>query len=173
MRWIQYQATGTSKIAEVRDDALIREEDRPDDRYQRQPGHGDRRQQRGRPGLREPLAQDTRQAHAEERQGQAADDLVGLEVDGHDAMQEAQQAARDHARQQPEPRVAGGDHGREADHGADQHHALDAQVQDAGSLGEDLADRREEQHGARRHARRDDDDGVHGQTPIRRTKRTR
>ena len=45
----------------------------------------------------------------------------------------------------------------EAGHRADQHHPLDAEVEDAGALGEDLADRGEEQDRAARDARGQDD----------------
>ena len=62
------------------------------------------------------------------------------------------------------------DDGREAGHRADEHHALDAQVQDPGALGEDLADGREEVDGAGRHARRQDRRRIH-QTARRRTNR--
>jgi hypothetical protein len=37
--------------------------------------------------------------------------------------------AGQHRQQQPQPRVAGGQRHAEAGHGADQHHAFDAQVQ--------------------------------------------
>ena len=53
-------------------------------------------------GVRQPLAEDPREPGAEERQGQARHDLVGPEVDRHDAVEQAEQAAgehrRDHAR---------------------------------------------------------------------------
>ena len=40
-------------------------------------------------------------------------------------------------------------HRQEPDDGADQHHPLDAEVDDAGPLGHDLAERGEEERGAR------------------------
>jgi hypothetical protein len=60
----------------------------------------------------------------------------------------AEQAGGKHGDQHGEPGVAGVDGGAESSHCADQHHALDAQVHHARSLGEDLADGSEQQHGA-------------------------
>ena len=56
----------------------------------------------------------------------------------------------------------------EAGQRAHEHHPLDAQVDDPGALREDLAERREQQDGARGDPRREDDLEVH-----RRTSRTR
>ena len=49
-----------------------------------------------------------------------------------------------------EPELAGEPGGREPDHGAEQHDALDPEVEHAAALGEHLAERREQQR--RRHA---------------------
>src|SRR5439155_5235582 len=71
------------------------------------------------------------------------------------------QSADGHRRHEPDPRVAGRQGGREAGDRAHQHHPLDAEIQEAGALGEDLADRREQQHGPRRDAAGKDEPEVH------------
>ena len=119
----------------------------------------------GQPGglarAREALAQDQRQAAAEERQREPRHDLVGPEVDGHDRVQQAQQRRRPHREREARARVAGRDRRREPGHGAHEHHSLDAQVQDARPLREDLADRREQQDGPGRDAGREHQRQVH------------
>ena len=72
-----------------------------------------------------------------------------------------------------EPRVAGRDAGREPGDRAEEHHPLDPEVQDAGALGEDLADRREEQDRAGRDARGEDVGDVHQAIASRRSNRIR
>jgi hypothetical protein len=44
----------------------------------------------------------------EEGQRQPADDLIGLQGDGNEGMDLAEQARSEHRRQQAQPRVAGG-----------------------------------------------------------------
>ncbi len=98
-----------------------------------------------RPDARESVAQDARQPCAQEGESQARDDLFGPEMDGHHGVQEAQQPAGEHRDDEPEPGVPRrGGHG-ESGHGPEQHHPLDPEVQDTGTLGEDLADGREQQ----------------------------
>ncbi len=124
-------------------------------------------------GARHAFAEDPGEARAEERQRQAGDDLVGAQRDRHHAVDEAEQAAGQHRDHDPEPRIAGGHAGGEARHRPEQHHPLDAEVEDAGPLGEDLADRREEQDGAARDARGEDVGEVHQAVASRRSKRIR
>ena len=113
------------------------------------------------------------EARAEEGEGQAGDDLVGPQRDRHHAMNEAEQAAGQHRDQDPEPRIAGGHAGGETRHCPEQHHPLNAEVEDAGPLGEDLADRREEQDGAAGNTRGEDVGEIHQAVARRRSKRIR
>jgi hypothetical protein len=77
-------------------------------------------------------------------------------MDRDDGVDQAEQAARQHRDAEPDPRIAGRGSDREAGDGADQHHPLDAQVEHAGSFGEDLADRGEQQDRAARNPGRED-----------------
>ena len=133
------------QVADVRQHALVAEEARADDRDAGQDRDRQPRQRRDLAGARQAVAEDPRQARPEERQGEPRDDLVGAKVDGHDPVEEAEQRRR---RASPRRAPATGcrsRRGREARDRADEHHPLDAEVQHAGPLGEDLADRREEQ----------------------------
>ena len=126
------------------------------------------------PGARHALAEDPREARAKERQREAGDDLVGPQRIVITPWSEAEQAAGQHRdAATPEPRIAGGHAGGEARHRPEQHHPLDAEVEDAGPLGEDLADRREEQDGAAGDARGEDVGEVHQAVASRRSKRIR
>ena len=113
------------------------------------------------PALLELLAENPGEAAAEERQGEAGDDLLGLEADRDDGVEDREEPAGQHPEDEPEPGVAGRDRGAEGDDRAHQHHPLDAEVQDAGPLGEDLADRREQEDGSGGDAGGEDDRRVH------------
>jgi len=76
-------------------------------------------------------------------------------------VEQREEAPGQHPQDEPQPRVAGADGGGEGDDRAHEHHPLDAEVEDAGPLGEDLAERGEEQDGPRGDARVEDDRGVH------------
>ena len=78
-----------------------------------------------------------------------------------DGMQQAEHAAGQHGDHEAEPGVAGRDGGREPCDRADEHHPGHAEVQDPGPLGEDLADRGEEQDGAAGDAGGQDQREVH------------
>jgi hypothetical protein len=85
---------------------------------------------------------------AEQAQGQPGGVLVGVEPDHQQAKHGGQQRTGAHAGGKAEPVVAGVHHGGEAGHGRAQHHALGAQVDDAGLLVDQQAQRRDGQHGA-------------------------
>jgi hypothetical protein len=77
-------------------------------------------------------------------------------VDRHHGVEDAQQPTGEHRHDEAEPRIARRCGHGEPGHGAEQHHALDAEVQDPGTLGEDLADGREQEHRATRDPGRQD-----------------
>ena len=127
-------------------------------------GHG----HRARGAARKAVAQHERQTRAQERQSEAGHDLVGLEMDAHDRVDGGQGGARDHRREQAQPRVARVHAHLVAREGTHEQDALDAQVDDPGALGEDLAEGREQEDGARGDPCGEDELEVH-----RRTTRTR
>src|SRR5689334_15808213 len=95
-------------------------------------------------------------------------------MDRHDGVDEAERGAGEHRDDDADPRVAGRRGHREPGDRTHQHHPLDAEVQDAGALGEDLADRREEQDRAARDARREDESEVdHAAAAARRAMTSR
>ncbi len=84
-------------------------------------------------------------AEGQEVQPNAADDLVGAQVDREERVHEGERAARGHADEQAqEPRVeqVGAEDPEERAH---EHHALQADVHDAAALGHDPAQGGEEQ----------------------------
>ena len=161
------------EVADVDERPLVREEDLAEERDLRQDRDRHLRDQRDVRRARDALAEDACQPCPEERQCQPGDDLVGTQRDGHHRMDHAQQAAGQHRHEHAEPRVAGGDAGREPGDRPEQHHPLDPEVQDPGTLGEDLADRREEQDRAGRDARGQDVGEIHQAVTSRRSNRIR
>ena len=149
------------RVADVHEDALVREEDRAEQRHLGQDRHGQARQLRCRAGPRQSFAEDPGEARAEEREGEPGHDLFGAEVDGEHAVEQAQDTTGDHRDHERDPRVARRHDGREPRHRPDQHHSLDAEVQHARSFGEDLADRGEQQDRAGSDAGRQDQLEVH------------
>jgi hypothetical protein len=114
----------------------------------------------------QPVAQHQRQPRAQKGERQAADHLIRLEADGDDAVGQAEDARGQHRQQQPQPRVSRGQRHAETGHGADQHHAFDAQVQDARPLGQQFADAGKEQHGAGGQTGVQDDFQIHAASPA-------
>ena len=111
----------------------------------------------------------------EEVHRRPADDLVGPQVDGEERVDEGEEAAGEHRAQQAEHPRAGLVRGQDPEEGSGQHHPLEADVDDAGALGEQAADGREDER--RRKAehrgeeRRPDEDRV--QVPDARLRRQR
>ncbi len=161
------------QVAEVDQRPLVGEEDLAEEGDLGQDRDGDLRDQRDVGGTRHALAEDARQARPEERQRESRNDLVGTQRDGHHRVDQAEHAPGQHRHEDAEPRVTGRDAGREAGDRAEQHHPLDTEVQDPGALGEDLADRGEEQDRAGRDARGEDVRDVHQAIASRRSKRIR
>ena len=160
-------------IPDIHERALVREEDLADDRDVREDRDRDERNLGGVGGARYTLADDSGQPRPEERQRESGHDLVGAQVDGHHAVDHAEQAAGEHRRQDAEPRIACRHPDRESDHGPEEHHPLDAEIQNARPFGEDLADRSEEQDRAAGDAGCQDVREVHQAVASRRSKRTR
>ena len=85
------------------------------------------------------------QSGGDEVQRDAADHLIGAQLDREEGVHEGQRAARDHAHEQAEePRVeeVGAEDPEERPR---QHHALEADVHDPAALGDDAAQRAEDQ----------------------------
>ncbi len=76
-------------------------------------------------------------------------------------MQLAEQPGREHGHYDRQPGVSGRNRHAVGAHRPEQHHALDPQVEHAGALGKDLAQRREQQHRAAGNAGLEDDDWIH------------
>ncbi len=73
--------------------------------------------------------------------------LAEPEADREQAEQQPEQGAHQQRRQDAQPQLAGEIGDREAGHGAQEHDALDAQIEHAGALAEQLAQRRQQQGG--------------------------
>ena len=132
------------------------------------------RQRRDLAGARQALAEHPREAGPEERQGQAGHDLVGPEVDGHDAVEQAEQAAGEH--RHDDARATGCRSSavdREAGDRAMSIIPSTPRLRTPRPLGEDLADRREQQDRPARDAGGQDRGRVHQAVASRRSKRTR
>jgi hypothetical protein len=89
-----------------------------------------------------------RKAGAEQAERQAGGVLVGVQPDHQHAEQRRQQRAGAHAGGKAQPVAPGVDHGGKAGDGGAQHHALGAQVDDAGLLVDQQPERGQRQHGA-------------------------
>lgn len=83
--------------------------------------------------------------------GRSADRLVGVEVDAREGVQHRKEGARQHREQDAQPGGARVAHQRPevvdrnaADEGSDDHQPLEADVDDAAALGEEAAQRRDE-----------------------------
>ncbi len=99
--------------------------------------------------LRVADADEGREAGAEQAEREAGRVLVGVEPDHQHAEGGGEQRAGDRAGAEGEPVVAGVEGGREAGDRGDQHHALGAEVDDAGALVDQEAERGEGEHRAR------------------------
>ena len=75
---------------------------------------------------------------------QARRDLVGGEPERHQAEQGRERHAGEDRRDHAEKGVVGAEAGGEADRRPDDHHALDAEVEHAGALDDEFAERREQ-----------------------------
>jgi hypothetical protein len=76
---------------------------------------------------------------------EARDDLVRAHRDREEGVDARDQRPRTERRSYARHERARGVHGEEAGDGANQHHSLDPEVDDAGSLGHDLTERSEEE----------------------------
>ncbi|MPL80124.1 hypothetical protein SDC9_26017 [bioreactor metagenome] len=141
------------------DHPVMREQDaaKPRDLAQRAEGHlaGG-----GRPHPLEALAEERRQAEPEEREGKAGRGLVRQEHLGQHGKERGEQRAGKGTAQKAQHRAAGADGRGKARDGADDHHPLDAEVQHARLLGDELARCRQQHRGRGRHQRGDQRDDV-------------
>ena len=87
------------------------------------------------------------EADAEDGQGKAGRHLVRHQGQHQHGEDQRQCGTRQGRRADAEDGAAGGHGDAEADHGADQHHALDSEVKDAGALHHQLADGGEQHRG--------------------------
>ena len=101
------------------------------------------------------LGDDHGNGRSQQVQGRAADGLVGLQVDGskgqQQAVKDAGQRRHQHRDDHDEPgRQSGGQHGqgKHACHAADDHDALQRDIDDAGVLAEHTAQGHQHQHDA-------------------------
>jgi hypothetical protein len=107
-------------------------------------------------------ADEGREADPEQAEREPGRVLVGVEPDHEHAERRRQRRAGERAGSEAEPVVAGVHHGREAGHRGDQHDPLGTEVDDAGALVDQQAERGEGQHRARVERRRDQQrQGIH------------
>jgi hypothetical protein len=84
-------------------------------------------------------------AESEEVDGRSADDLVGSQMDREERVDQCEQAAGRSGDQEPDHPASALVRAVEAPEGTHQHHPLEADVHDAAALGEDPADRGEDE----------------------------
>ena len=104
----------------------------------------------------EARAKQSRQTHPENRQRQTRRHLIDRQCDGEEAEQGGHQGSREDARQRPQScgarRIGPGETHRRAH----DHHALDAEVENARALRHEFADGGEDEGRRRRHHRHQD-----------------
>ena len=116
----------------------------------------------------ERTADQSARAQAEEHQAEARRELIGAARDHDIAEHQIGGEARRGGEEEAEIGVAGERGAGEAGRGADQHHALEAEIDDAGAFADQFAERRVEQRGPRDDRRRDHGEGerrVHRRAP--------
>jgi len=120
-------------------------------------GHGDHRLRFVR------LADERRKPDAEDRQGEPRRDLVRHQRERQRREDEAHRRAGEHTRADPRPRVAGAVRDGEGRDRADGHDAFGPEVQHARLLGDELAQRRDDERRPRddRREQHRGDDVVH------------
>ena len=102
-----------------------------------------------RPALRELRLEDERGGALDrERDRDADDDLVEAEANAEQHHEQGDAGAGEHARTEAEPHIVAVVGRDEARVGADQHHPLEADVENAGALRHELAEPREEERDA-------------------------
>ena len=94
----------------------------------------------------------------EDRQREPGHDLVRAQRDDEERVDERHRPAGDRGDEDREQQRVGALHGPEAHHRADEHHPLDAEVEHAGALGEQLTERGVEQRRSVGDRRREHDD---------------
>ena len=149
------------------DHRMLAKERRPDERQVGQAGDGEV-VLLAELFLRVADADEGREAGAEEAQRETGRVLVGVEPDHEHAEGRGEHAAGDGTGAEGEPVVAGVEGGREAGDGGDQHHPFGAEVDDAGALVDEQAERREREHGARVERRGDEERELVHQVPFAR-----
>src|SRR5437660_793492 len=145
----------------------VLEEDRPDHRDR--PEHRDLPdRERARPLhalLEQRLVEDARDAHREDVDDHAADDLVHQELDREHGVERRDEHAREDGRQHAERQVVRHVGDREADERGRQHDALERDVDDAGALAHHAAQGRQHQRRGRDQRRRGEADQVDALQP--------
>lgn len=127
------------QVAKIDQEILVGKHDRAKVGNLREQGDGHTGNDRtGNAG--ETITKNERQAGAQKRKRETADGLISLEVNDDNSMSQAEDATSDRSSQEPEPDVAGLDSNFKTSHRAEQHHAFDAKILDAGTLSKDLAD---------------------------------
>src|SRR6266511_3457434 len=106
---------------------------------------GERRDGPG--GAHQFLEQEVADAQAEEIHADAADALFSLQRDAHDPCEHSHYDADDYPDEHGQPQAASLEDGEVGPESAEQHHAVDAEVQDAASLSHGLAQRCQEERG--------------------------
>ena len=147
------------------DEGVLAEQDAPD---QRDIGEAGNIQMRRRRNLLadEAGADQAGKADAENGQREAGGDLVDRKPQRHQREDQRHQHAGDDAAQRADDDRAGEPGAAEAAGRADDHHALDAEVEHAGAFGHELAGRSQQQRrGGRQHRKDDGLNEPHG-TPL-------
>ena len=161
-RVIQHDLRGHDQDERQVRDRRVVEQHRADDRDLRQPRDRDGRQFAGQRDVRR--VEIPGQADRQDVDDRAADDLIDAQMDAERPVQQRQQRAGEDGPEHAEPQVARGRGRDKAHEGRCEHHALDADVDHAGSLGEDAAEGAEDDR--RRQPQRAAEDGHHHQGDV-------
>ena len=123
---------------------------RREDRDRERLDVGDRARRGGRQERRK---EEGRGAERQDVEHHAAHDLVGPEPEAEHAVDRSDDDPAERRDREAEPRVPGELRPEDAGEGADQHHRLESDVDDARALGDELAERGEQERGAEAHGR--------------------
>ena len=127
------------------DDDILAEQDSADMRDVGQEGNWSARAWC--PAARQRFPDQAGKPEAEKGEREAGRHLVGDEGQGEEAEEQRHQHSGKDRSEETEKRPAGDEGRAEAAHRAHDHHAFDAEIEHAGTLDDELADRREQERG--------------------------
>src|SRR5690625_585017 len=124
---------------QVGEDVLVAEERRPDERNLREERHIEALEGAEQGPAHPAAAKEARESQSEDGDGQTRDVLVGAQGDGDEGVEPTQRPADAGRGEGADAARAAALRGHEADQRTEDHHPLDAQIDDRGAFSKDLA----------------------------------